>query len=188
MTDIASQWFVAALCRRSDPDRMPKFFRALEALNAKGEIGDLDDGPAQTPLPRDRVEEAVLELLPEREYALIMTHSPTGEYTRHIRHEEVARAVISLWLSGRIRTSRLLLFAYEDGGKRYLPRAIRSADQRRRLSKKVWKEKYRIITRIYGFSGDSYEARTVPKKEAFWCFQTADEYRVWYEKHSPVGT
>lgn len=40
------KWTVISLCRKSDPDRAPKFFRAVAELNATGVMGDLDDGPA----------------------------------------------------------------------------------------------------------------------------------------------
>jgi len=53
------RWFVAAICRAGDPDRAPKFRRALEVLGAEGVLGDLDDGPDQRPLPEEEVREAV---------------------------------------------------------------------------------------------------------------------------------
>ena len=51
-----TRWTVVALCRRSDPDRAPKFRRVLELLGASGDMGDLDDGPEQTPLRPSDVE------------------------------------------------------------------------------------------------------------------------------------
>ncbi len=59
-----------------------------------------------------------------------MTHAPWGEYTRHLRHEETARAVIALWAQGEIRANSLWLFAYEDGGRAYPPRAAGGAHVR----------------------------------------------------------
>ena len=53
-------WTVVTLCRRSDTDRAPKFFRVLEYLGAAGTMGDLDDGPEQNPLMPQEVREAVL--------------------------------------------------------------------------------------------------------------------------------
>jgi hypothetical protein len=38
------------------------------------------------------------------------------------------------------------------------------------LPAKVWGKKYRILTEIYGFAPDSWEAQTTPKVEAFRCF------------------
>ena len=53
------RWTVVTLCRRSDPDRAPKFFRVLARLGAEGKMGDLDDGPAQIPLRLQEVEAAI---------------------------------------------------------------------------------------------------------------------------------
>ena len=71
-------------------------------------MGDLDDGPEQKPLDEKEVESTILELLPPKHFDLIITHNPTGEYTRHIRHEEVSKAVIKLWHSGKISTNDAL--------------------------------------------------------------------------------
>ena len=127
--------FVAVLCRGSDADRAPRLTRVLDRLGAKGAIGDLDDGPEQRSLAA-----AILDLLPGTDFDLILTHSPRGEYTRHRRHEEVARAVWSLWTQGLLSTRALWLFAYEDGGQAYLPRPEGDADLRLVLPDPVWAE------------------------------------------------
>jgi hypothetical protein len=57
-------------------------------------MGDLDDGPEQKPLDEKELERAILDLLPLKHFDLILSHNPSGEYTRHIRHEEVSKAVI----------------------------------------------------------------------------------------------
>lgn len=163
-----SCWTVVTLCRKSDPDRAPKFERALEQYNAKGLMGDLDDGPEQKPLRTVEVEDAIMELLPSDRYDLILTHGPWGEYTRHRRHEEASKAVMALRESGRLSAKEVWMFAYEDGGKKYLPRPSRDADIQVRLPADIWQTKYRIITEVYGFGPDSFEARTTPKEEAFW--------------------
>ena len=62
-----------------------------------------------------------------KHFDLIITHNPTGEYTRHIRHEEVSKAVIKLWHAGKISAGELWTFAYEDGNKKYYPKPVRKA-------------------------------------------------------------
>lgn len=171
--------FVAALCRKSDPDRAPKFRRALAQLGASGRMADLDDGPAQLPLPREEVEEAVLSLLPDSSFDVLVTHGPQGEYTRHRRHDETSDAVTALWSSGQIRTGQLWLFAYEDGRGRHTPRACHDAHQRNRLPEAIWQQKYAIISETYGFGPGSFEARTTPRVEAFWCFASRQAFERW---------
>src|SRR5512134_878924 len=59
-----SCWTVVTLTRKSDPDRAPKFYKALERFNARGVMGDLDDGPEQKPLRSVDVQDAIMDLLP----------------------------------------------------------------------------------------------------------------------------
>ncbi|HUT66345.1 MAG TPA: PIG-L family deacetylase [Spirochaetota bacterium] len=177
------RWTIITLCRKSDPDRAPKFLNVLERLGATGAMGDLNDGPEQTPLKPQEAENTVLSLLPPGAgFDLILTHSPFGEYTGHRRHEETGHAVQSLWLGKRLRTRSLWLFAYEDGNKSYLPKAIESAHMQTSLPYNIFEKKYRIVTDAYGFSPQSYEARTTPRQEAFWCFRTPKELAEWLDR------
>jgi LmbE family N-acetylglucosaminyl deacetylase len=162
--------FILSLCRASDKNRAPKFYDALKILGAQGIMADLDDGPQQKPLNISMVTGAILEGLPSLKYDLVISHDPTGEYTRHLRHEEAGEAVIRLWISEKISATELWTFAYEDGGKKYLPRPIESASVYYKLSKPVWKKKYSLITKTYGFDIDSFEALTTPRVESFWKF------------------
>ncbi|MCX6320535.1 MAG: PIG-L family deacetylase [Bacteroidia bacterium] len=164
------QWFIVCLCRRSDKERAPRFYEALKILKSEGIMGDLDDGHEQKPLEEKEVENAILDLLPGRHFDLIITHNPTGEYTRHLRHEEVSKAVIKLWHAGKISANELWTFAYEDGNKEYYPRPVESATIYRTLTKRIWLRKYNIIIETYGFEKNSFEAETTPKAEAFWQF------------------
>ena len=161
---------VLAMCRARDPDRSVRFLRAMDEFGAQGRMADLDDGPEQSPLPDNDVRDALLSLLPYARFDLVLTHGPRGEYTRHLRHEETSRAVLALWRCGRLSTDALWLFAYEDGRRAHLPRAVTTAHQQFKLDDEIWSRKYRIITDVYGFDADSFEARTTPRVEAFWCF------------------
>jgi LmbE family N-acetylglucosaminyl deacetylase len=171
--------FIVCLCRSEDKDRSGKFYEALKILRAEGVMGNLDDGPEQEPLAEEEVERTILNLLDKRHYDLVITHSPNGEYTKHLRHEETGKAVLSLWQSGKISASELRTFAYEDGNRQYLPKPVANADICRTLTKHIWLRKYSIITDTYGFSPDSWEAKTTPKKEAFWHFSDSYLANVW---------
>jgi len=162
--------FIVSLCRKSDPDRAPRFYEALKMLKSEGIMGDLDDGTEQVPLKIEEVEEAILSLLPSKHFDLIITHNPSGEYTRHIRHEEVGEAVINLWNTDKILTSEIRLFAYEDGHKTYYPKAMQNAAIYQPLTKRTWQKKFSIITKTYGYDKESWEAKTSPLIEAFWHF------------------
>jgi hypothetical protein len=133
------------------------------------------------------LEQAILSLLrSKRRFDLILTHSPYGEYTRHRRHEETGRAVASLWQSGRLKASHLWFFAYEDSRRAHLPRAAAAAQRKVELTQQIWRRKYRIITALYGFPEEGFEARTTPKTEAFWCFREKGELDRWIKKGGMV--
>jgi LmbE family N-acetylglucosaminyl deacetylase len=161
------KWTIMTLCRKSDPDRASRFFKALEKYKANGFMADLDDGPEQKPLDTNQVQQTIELLLPSKNYDIIITHSTSGEYARHLRHEETAKAVVSLWKANRFTAGQLWTFAYEDGNRKYLPRAIKNADLLVGLNEEIWRKKYDIITEIYGFDKNSFEAKTTPKEEAF---------------------
>ena len=174
------RWFILSLCRGSDPDRAPRFFNALKILGAEGRMCDLDDGPEQSPLKRSEIESAIHQSLPHRNFDLLVTHSPAGEYTRHRRHEEAGEAVIHLWQSGKIQAGELWIFAYEDGEKSHLPQPIKRAHIFQHLPDDLWKRKHDLITQTYGFREDAFEAKTTPRAEAFWRFTNPEEAKIWH--------
>lgn len=142
-------------------------------------MGDLDDGPEQNPLNETELEQTILNLLPKKHYDLIITHNPNGEYTRHLRHEEVSRAVINLWQNGKIATTELRTFAYEDGNKKYYPRPVKSATIYYPLAEHIWQKKYSIVSKTYGFGEKSWELQTTPREEAFWQFTNSLSAVKW---------
>jgi LmbE family N-acetylglucosaminyl deacetylase len=168
-----TDWKIVCLCRKSDTNRAPRFFKVMQELNAEGFMGDMDDEPQQTPLYNQKVQKVIMDLMPSNKFDLILTHSTSGEYTRHLRHEETAKAVSDLWNSDALIAEQLWVFAYEDGNKKYLPKPEKNADMQVELPLKIWQRKYKIITDIYGFDKDSFEAKTTPRREAFWCFRPA---------------
>ena len=173
------QWFIVCLTRGSDTDRAPKFRQALKVLKSKGIMGDLDDGPGQLSLDKKELDRAILDLLPSEYFDLVVSHNPSGEYTRHIRHEETGAAVIKLWRAGKISAPELWCFAYEDGNRDYLPRPVEAASIHRSLTKHIWLRKYSIITETYGFEKNSFEAETTPRAESFWKFTNPYEAEQW---------
>jgi len=177
-------WFIICLCRKSDKERATKFYTALQVFKAEGIMGDLDDGPDQKPLDEKVMESAILDLLPSRNFDLIITHNPSGEYTRHIRHEEVSKSVIKLWDAGKITAKELWTFAYEDGNKKYFPLPVENANICRLLTSRIWLRKYSIMTETYGFEKSSWEAETTPRAEAFWQFTDPYDAKRWLVNNS----
>ena len=172
---------ISVLSRVNDKDRSIRFYNALKVLKSEGFMGDLDDSTEQNPLEEIEVERAIMQLLPLTHFDLIISHNPSGEYTRHIRHEEVSKAVIKLWHVGKISTNELWTFAYEDGNKEYYPRSIEKAIIYRKLTKRIWLRKYSIITSIYGFEKNSWEAETTPRAESFWQFTNSYDAKKWLD-------
>lgn len=160
-------WFILTLCRASDPDRRARFGQTLKYLGVDGAMADLDDGPKQLPLDPSAVRHVIRESLPRSAYDVVFTHGPMGEYTRHLRHEECCRAVVSLWTDRQLEVGRMMLFAYDDQAGARLPRAKTNADESLALDAETLSRKRHIITNIYGFDQQSWEARTTPEVEAF---------------------
>ena len=171
--------YIVCLCRRSDKDRSAKFNDALKIYRSEGIMGDLDDGPDQKPLAENEVEQAILDLLPANHFELIITHSPKGEYTRHLRHEETGRSVLKLWNTDKISTSELWTFAYTDDNKNHYPVAVENTSIYRTLTQRIWLRKYRIITETYGFEKSGFEAETTPRAESFWQFSDPATAKKW---------
>ncbi len=178
LMNLGCKWTIISLCRANDTDRAPKFFNALKVYGASGAMGNLDDSPEQKPLLKEDIEKSITSLLPQINYDLIVTHSPVGEYTRHKRHEETGRAVSFLWERGKITSSQLWLFAYEDDNKTHYSEAIKNADRVIELPENIWLKKHTIITKTYRLLTDGFEALTTPKIEAFWCFKQGEKIKA----------
>lgn len=158
---------IFSLTRKSDPDRAPKFLRVCGELGAKGLIADLDDGPEQKPLPFEDYEKAFSENLPERDFDIVVTHSPFGEYTRHLRHEELSRAVSLLQFEGALSARETWFFWYSDRGGKELPAVRSDCDLLISLSDEGFGKKSGLLHDIYGFSKESWEGRALPRQEGF---------------------
>ncbi len=174
--------FIVCLCRSSDTERALKFYKALKIFKSDGIMADLDDGPDQKPLDEKVVERTILDLLPSKHFDLIITHNPNGEYTRHLRHEEISKAVINLWHTDKISSGELWTFAYEDNNQEYYPKPDENATIYRTLTKRIWLKKYNIITETYGFEKNSWEAKVTSRAEAFWQFTDPRNAHRWCKK------
>ena len=182
------EWHIISVCRGSDYDRAPRFFEAMKCLSAEGRMGDLDDGPEQSPLNQRGLKDTITDLLEDDNWDLVVTHGPRGEYTRHRRHEEVCEAVLQLWETGKIACDDLWMFAYGDQDGNSLPAANEDAPKQPELDPIIWEKKFQLITETYGFSPNSWEACTTPRQEAFFTFNNPQQARGYVNDHSPDST
>lgn len=169
------EWHVMALCRAGDPDREWRFHRAAEKLGVHEYISDLDDSPELVPLSSDLVEmKQRIRRVPEKDFDLIFTHGPAGEYTYHARHVQTHRAVRELIEAGELRGT-LVVFAYHDFGGTARPRPAEHADIAIGLSRDQLACKHGILRDIYDFVPGSFEYDSAGPVEAF---NVPDEERL----------
>ena len=161
------EWHVLALCRAGDPNREARFHRAAEELGAHSHISDLDDSPVLVPLSSGLTEiKQRIRGLPSKEFDLIFTHGPAGEYTYHARHVETHRAVREMIEAGELHGT-LVLFAYHDFGGTARPRPAEQADITIGLTGEELACKQRILRDIYDFRPGSFEYDSAGPVEAF---------------------
>ncbi len=173
------KWRIFTLTRRNDPDRSAKFHKVLSFYGARGDMGDLYDGPEQEPFDPRQLRRIILDLLgEERSPDVLLTHGPEGEYTRHVHHEAVSRSVSDAWLEGRIDAEELWFFAYEDGQGKYSPRP-RAGAKIFSFSPEIWEKKQRAVEEIYGFNSDDWEAKANQRTESFFVFKERDRLKRW---------
>jgi len=170
------EWTILSLCRRTDPDRFPKYIKVCSHYGARAIISDLDDEHLK-PLPIKEVEEKIMENLEELNYDYIFTHGKNGEYG-HIRHKETHLAVTELVKKQQIRCKKLFYFSYGPGSHTApgiptlrIPLAIKkNADLSSELNKEELQSKKEIIQDKYGFQPSSFEALSCQDLEAFTSF------------------
>ena len=170
-------WFIVCLCGGGATGRAQKYTEALVLLRAEGVIGDLHGEDEQQALNHTEVAQTIKNLLPANYFDLIISHHPGEEYTSNIWQKETGKAVIKLWHSGLISAGEFRAFAYEDGEKSYLPKAVETANICHMLSKRIWRKNKNIIMETYGFDESSFEAKTTPTAESFWPFTNTFEAR-----------
>ena len=170
-------WFVVCLCRGGQPDDVRKYNEALQNLGVQGVIGDLDGGVDQLPSMEEELEKKIIDLLPASYFDLIISHSPSGEYTSNTWHQDTGKAVIKLWHSGKISAAEFWAFAYEDGEGNYLPKAIETAGIFRVLSRRILRRKMSIIAETYGIDQSYLEAENTPLAESFFPYTSSFEAR-----------
>ncbi len=165
-------WIIFSLCRKDDPDRAPRFMNVCKYYKAKGIMGDLDDKILK-PLKVEEVISKIKELLEIRDYDLIFTHGENGEYG-HLRHREIHKAVKKMITDGELKCGKVYYFSYVSGSeiaphdsKLKIPIPNQNAEERIKLNSLEYKNKFKLITELYGFKQNIFEALSCHKLESF---------------------
>lgn len=160
-------WFILTLCRSPDSDRIAAFSPVLRYLGAEGIMAELDDGTRGRLLNQAAVRHAIREGLPQQSYDLVLTHAGQGERTGSRRQEACSQAVGSLVRDGHLVARRFMHFSYDDSNDQRLPRAKATADERYELDPDILGRKRHIISELYGFGAESWQAKVMPDVEGF---------------------
>jgi len=156
-------WTVLALCRRDDPDRMPKFRQVCRFYGAKPIISDLEDeGKMSLEESLPEIKGRILAELGKERFDYIFTHGFNGEYG-HKRHLGVHLAVKELKENGSLKTRKIFFFAYETKSGR-----IQNAGFSTLKNKVLGEKKRKIIADLYGFSDSSFEYLSCLENETFY--------------------
>jgi LmbE family N-acetylglucosaminyl deacetylase len=161
-------WTIYSLCRASDTDREPKFRRVCDYLGARFIISDLDDESEMDLDECSKEAERLLEKNISDKFDYLFTHGARGEYG-HDRHVCIHRAVNNLIKNKIIKPEAVFYFDYKSNETDELPLVLtgKLADVIINLDKKVFLEKKRIVSEMYGYPYDGIDVSYCTNPEAF---------------------
>jgi LmbE family N-acetylglucosaminyl deacetylase len=163
----AIHWTIFVLCRKSDPDRMPKFMRVAKYYKARGIICDLEDeGIMSLSESVPKIQSIIKRELPKEQFDCIFTHGGNGEYG-HRRHKGVHLAVKQMIRRGDLKAKQHFCFAYQLNKQKKVAFPRQNARYFLELSNKEWKAKRSVVKRLYGFLPHIFENRSCSKVETF---------------------
>ncbi len=153
---------IISLCRKHDKDRAPKFYKACKEYNAKGFMSDLEDEELGYVAEEEVIER--VKKFSEKEYDIIFTHGKNGEYG-HPRHVLVNKAMNKMFDKDLLKAKEIYYFDYKKKSKMAV--ANKNADKFIKINNALLKMKKKIITKLYGFQENSFEALCSKDEEAF---------------------
>lgn len=159
-------WTIFSLCRKTDSDRAPKFYKVCEFYGANGLMSDLDD-EAKLTLAQSltKIKHRLSPFAGKEKYDYIFTHGANGEYG-HPRHKGIHQIVESLVRQKKLICADLFYFAYKTiDGK--IINDLEKADFYFKSDAKIFKLKQKLIEKFYGFSKNSFEHQSIIKTETF---------------------
>jgi len=160
-------WTVFSLCRKSDPDRYPKFIKVMKSYRAKAIITDLEDEGVMTVKQSVSViKKIILKNLKNKKFDYLFTHNFNGEYG-HERHQGVHRAVLELIKEKKLIIKEKYLFCYKTNKQKKIFNDNQRASHYLPLTNTVWQQKKNLVYEIYGFAKKSFEYQSCLKKETY---------------------
>lgn len=161
-------WTVFSLCRKTDPDRAPKFRKVCRYYRARGLMSDLEDeGIMNIKQSLAEIKKRISRQFKGKKFDLIFTHGYNGEYG-HYRHRGVHRAVKELLRKKILTCGQLIFFAYRlNARRRIINPPAQAVDWFFRLNARQLKAKRNIIKNLYGFSQKSFENVSCLARETF---------------------
>lgn len=158
-------WTIFSLCRNTDPDRAPKFYKVCKIYNARGLMSDLDDeGKLTIPQSLPEIKKRLAGFTGKK-YDYLFTHGANGEYG-HPRHKGIHQIIKKLIRQKKIKCSNLFYFAYQLKNDKIV-NDIKKANFCLKLSQKNLKIKQKIIENVYSFSKNSFEYKSAKISETF---------------------
>ena len=157
-----ARWSVVSLCGREKRGIAEKYVRALERLGAWGQMGGFTEDEDSLPT-QFKLQNNIMALLQSERFDVIITHSLWGEYRSNGMVELISKTVLSLIKTGRLKAKQVWQFAYEGEQEDYVMKPAIEADICMDLTDEIRKQKYSILTEIYGI-----DLKSVPRQESFW--------------------
>jgi LmbE family N-acetylglucosaminyl deacetylase len=155
-----ADWTIFSLCRASDADRAPKYKKVCKFYGAGCIMTDLDDeGKSTIKQGASAAEKIINKKIGKESFDYVFTHGANGEYG-HPAHKSVHQAVKKLFERGKLQAKNLLFFNYEKKAKKEFSKLKegKGSDYILKLPKKIFQEKKKIMTEIYGFAPDGIDA------------------------------
>lgn len=159
-------WTVFSLCRASDKDREPKFWRVCKRNKVKGIITDLEDeGKMSVEKSIPVIEKLLKENLHNKKFDYIFTHGANGDYG-HKRHIGVHRAVKKLIAAKFLKPESVFYFNYKKTGRKKIE-AKSGSNCQLKFSKDELQTKKEIVGYMYGYAMDGIDVGFCTNPEAF---------------------
>lgn len=162
-------WTVFSLCRASDRDREPKFWRVCKKNKVKGLITDLEDEDKMSlkqSLPV--IEKLLVSNLKNKEFDYIFTHGANGEYG-HPRHIGVHQVIKKLIKNKVLKPEAVFYFNYKKISRQnFVPFTTKAGTNcLLKLTKEELQKKKEIVAYMYGYDINGIDVSYCTDPEAF---------------------